>query len=240
MAQHRVQSDLETADFLPSAASPQKIMHLNGDEALITWGLTVPSGVAGYSKGAIFFHTDGSDKDDLLYINSGTSTSCTFVPATSVAGADFGATGMKTDVIAESTATSGVTIDSALIKDGGFTGEIITDSITEETANAGIALNDVLNMKVQTIAMNDAAVTLTSATLTGNVLFVDAESSGTEDLKLPPEAEQTGTVLFIFNTGGESIIVEDDAAGSVVTLETANTAICACDGTSWLGFVGVP
>lgn len=41
-------------------------------------GTSVPSAVAGYAPGCIFFHTDGS-AGSLVYVNQGTSTSCTFV-----------------------------------------------------------------------------------------------------------------------------------------------------------------
>lgn len=105
----------------------------------------------------------------------------------------------------------------------------------------------VLKFKVQTIDMNDAAVTTTlvpgtpaGTLITGNVLYVDASSGTTENLLLPPEADCNGLYLIIVNTGGETINVQNDAAGAVVTLETANTAYCYCDGTTWRGTVGTP
>ena len=105
----------------------------------------------------------------------------------------------------------------------------------------------VLKQKVQTIAMSGATVTLTldptdpvlGTLLTGNILYVDAEG-GTPALKLPDEDDCTGIMLVIENTGGETILVQDDGAGAVVTLETANTAVCICNGTTWNGFVGLP
>lgn len=102
-------------------------------------------------------------------------------------------------------------------------------------------------LQVQTIAMNNVAVTLTlnpgtptGTLLTGNILYVDAESDTNENLLLPHEAECTGLFLIIENTGGETINVQDDGGGAVVTLETANQALCTCNGTSWDGIVGVP
>ncbi len=78
------------------------------------WGTVVPTdGDTGWAKAALFRHTDGSDGDDLIYQNNGTLTSCAFIEITSVAGADFGATGLKGDNILESTSGSGVTLASA-------------------------------------------------------------------------------------------------------------------------------
>lgn len=47
------------------------------------WGSTVPSAVAGYAKGCMFFDTD----DGLVYYNTGTFTSCTFTPTSSLSAA---------------------------------------------------------------------------------------------------------------------------------------------------------
>lgn len=99
----------------------------------------------------------------------------------------------------------------------------------------------------QAIAMGDGAVVLTlnpgsptGTLVVSNLLYVDAESGATEDLALPPEADANGLMLVIVNTGGETINITNDAAGAVLTLETANTSICVCDGTTWRGFVGIP
>ncbi len=105
----------------------------------------------------------------------------------------------------------------------------------------------VVKFKVQTIDMASGAVTLTlvpgtpaGTLLTGNILAVDANSDGTENLLLPPEADCNGLMLIINNTGGESIMVQNDAGDALLTLETANSAYLACDGTTWRGTVGVP
>lgn len=101
-------------------------------------------------------------------------------------------------------------------------------------------------MKVQTMDMADAAKTLTlipgaptGVTLTGNILYVDANSGTTENLLLPPETDCTGLVLFIMNTGGETINLQNDAGGALLTIATAEHAIVTCDGTTWWGVVGV-
>lgn len=96
------------------------------------------------------------------------------------------------------------------------------------------------------VAMGDAAHTLTLDTagaaetqITGLICFADPESAGaSEDLTLPAEADSDGLVLFIFNTGGEGIVIKDDGGGTVATLATTEHAIVACDGTTWQGLVG--
>jgi len=98
----------------------------------------------------------------------------------------------------------------------------------------------------QTIDMADAAVALTvvpgtpaGTALASNVLCVDPNSGqATENLDLPPEADCNGLVLFIFNTGGEGIVVRSDGGGTIITLDTAQHGLVACDGTTWRGFMG--
>lgn len=98
----------------------------------------------------------------------------------------------------------------------------------------------------QTIDMADAAVVLTlvpgtpaGTNLTSNVLFVDPNSGqATENLDLPPEADCNGLVLFVMNTGGEGIVVRSDGGGTIITLDTAQHGLVACDGTTWFGFMG--
>jgi hypothetical protein len=94
----------------------------------------------------------------------------------------------------------------------------------------------------QVIDMADAAVTLTlnpgtpaGTTLTSNVLRVDANSGATENLLLPPEADCAGVMLLIVNTGGESIVVQNDAGSTIDTVATSEFGLFFCDGTAWSG-----
>jgi hypothetical protein len=92
--------------------------------------------------------------------------------------------------------------------------------------------------------MNDATVQLTvdpgttaGTILTSNIMMVDPNSSGAgEDLELPPEADVPGVVLWIYNTGGENIVVKDDAgAVTIDTIATTEFGFFFCDGTAWHG-----
>ncbi len=99
----------------------------------------------------------------------------------------------------------------------------------------------------QVIDMADAAVTLvrqgtgiTNPLLKSSFLLVDPQSAGvSENLLLPPEADCADLVIYIFNTGGESIAIQNDAGGAILTLETGLAAVLACDGTTWRGMVGL-
>ncbi|MBT8342934.1 MAG: hypothetical protein KJP07_23240 [Desulfatitalea sp.] len=96
----------------------------------------------------------------------------------------------------------------------------------------------------QVLDMSDAAVQLTVNTattagtlLTSNVMMIDPNSSGAgEDLELPPEADVPGIVLWIYNTGGENIVVKDDSGGTTIdTIATTEFGFFFCDGTAWHG-----
>lgn len=98
----------------------------------------------------------------------------------------------------------------------------------------------------QTIAMSDAALTLDvdgntsgATTITSNILFVDAESGSSEVLTLPVEADCSGLQLIIVNTGGEDIVVKDDAGSpnTICTVATTEIGLVFCDGTTWYGGV---
>lgn len=98
-----------------------------------------------------------------------------------------------------------------------------------------------------TIDMADAALTLTRQTgvpagteLKVSMLYVDPNSSGaSENLLLPPEGDSTDLRIYIVNTGGESIAVQNDAGGAIVTIETGLSAVLFCDGTTWRALTGL-
>lgn len=63
-------------------------LHVLGVGKLISWGTTVPpDGTAGYGKGCLFFHTDGTTDDTLLYINTANDTSSSFQKFSSIIAA---------------------------------------------------------------------------------------------------------------------------------------------------------
>lgn len=114
-----------------------------------------------------------------------------------------------------------------------------------ELIAGGLRLIDGLHTfgSTQTIDMADAAVTLTlnpgspaGTLLQANVLRVDPNSAGAgENLLLPPEADAEGLLLLLVNTGGENVVVQNDAGGAIDTVATTEFGIFFCDGTAWSG-----
>lgn len=117
-----------------------------------------------------------------------------------------------------------------------------TNNDDRVTMNAGVLFEP-----TQTIDMADAthalvlgaAATAGQTRLTCNLLLVDPNSGGaSEILKLPALVTGEAYRLTIFNIGGESIVVQTSAGGSVgagVTITTGGYAIVGTDGTSWGG-----
>lgn len=96
------------------------------------------------------------------------------------------------------------------------------------------------------VDMADAAHTLVLGTagaaqtkLTSNIVLVDPNSGGaSENFQLPAAASCAGLELTIINTGGEGIVVQGEAAATVITLDTAQHGKVVSSGTAWYGFMG--
>lgn len=70
--QHKLQSDLENADFTDTAK-----LFSTPNGRVFGWGTSVPSAVAGWAPGALFIDTDAAAGQQ-QWVNEGTITSCTF------------------------------------------------------------------------------------------------------------------------------------------------------------------
>lgn len=99
----------------------------------------------------------------------------------------------------------------------------------------------------QTIDMADATHSLVlvaagagETQLVSDLVLVDANSSGTEDLLLPPTASSTGFVLFVMNVGGESFAVKTSDGGTTVVAAVAagKGVVVACNGAGWGNILG--
>lgn len=235
MVQHRLEEDLKGASFIDTATDTG-ILDLQGHGKMIGWGDTVPAdGSTGWGKAAIFFHTNGANADDLIYENSGDTTSSTFVSVTSVAGGDFGATGMKADVVAESTAATGVTVDGVLSKDGAVTasGDVAAGdnatlgyTATEGAVLTGQGSTNDITLKNDAKAIIMAILTGTiNADFKGDVNVLAAKKfagAGSTIVGLMPAAAQqalsgAGAVTIteyytaVTNTGSDALTLVDGA-----------------------------
>jgi len=83
---------------------------------------------------------------------------------------------------------------------------------------------------VETLAANK---TLTTAD--ANFQKLDPGGSA-RDVTLPAEASSTGSVFYIMNAAdaAENLVVKDDGASTIVTINQNEAAIVICDGTSWV------
>jgi hypothetical protein len=138
----------------------------------------------------------------------------------------FGSAGIATDVIAEKTSATGVTIDGTLLKDGGITigvgGVIDADSGTVTlSTNAGTVskMAGVITTESLTTAAGSAqALTITNTLCASTSIILVTRSGGT-------------------SAGGTPIIKAVPGAGSfVITLDNKH-ASAAFDGTFILSFL---
>ncbi len=101
-----------------------------------------------------------------------------------------------------------------------------------------------LDVFMRTVRMKSRTETLAGAlTLTAldpPLQFLDNGGSA-RTVTLPAEALSDGLCFIVANTGGGAniITVEDDATGLVASLAQNEHALCFCDGTTWLGLVGL-
>jgi hypothetical protein len=106
---------------------------------------------------------------------------------------------LVTDTISEETATAGVTVDGVLLKDG----EVTTDTINEKTTDAGVTVDGVL--------LKDGG-----ATVTADINFGDNDKAifgAGSDLQIYHAGsysmiEDTGSGNLIFRTDGTSIFLQ--------------------------------
>jgi type 1 fimbria pilin len=109
---------------------------------------------------------------------------------------------------------------------------VVVDANKDIASFRDVTVRRTIRTGVTTLAMNDAPKMLNAAEITSDILFVDPEGN-TEILGLPAEADMTGAVLYIFNTGGETITLNNDANTTLLSIATSQHAVAACDGTSW-------
>jgi hypothetical protein len=160
----------------------------------------------------------GDNLADALSIEQGSTSYLKFVTTNSaekiVAGKqiDSGSTGIATDVIAESTAATGVTVDGLLIKDGAIRG-------------------------LQTVSSTAAAITAaTELTLadSGGVFNIDQDAAFDIDLPSPTTGAGCRYTFVISDAGANNvtITVKDAAATFIGTIVNDVTSVVPATGAT--------
>ncbi len=129
-----------------------------GYGVLHAYGQGAPTAsAAGFAKGCLYQDTTNGD----LYINTGSVTTATWaqIGAAGETLATLTVTTLTSGTIAEVTAASGVTIDTAVIRDGNFHG--VQGAPTAETGVATITIADMLTGIVTISHTTGATVALT-------------------------------------------------------------------------------
>lgn len=178
--------------------APGELTHL---VPFITWGKGVPTitGVAG----SIYFNRDATSQNNFAYYYTGSAWVAIRIPLNGAS--DFGSAGIKTDVVAESTAAAGVTVDGVLLKDNnvtvGTSGQVVTDTVAEKTAAAGVTVDGALlkdgsltvgsggQVTTDTVAERTAAAGVT----VDGCLIKDGRAAALATASMFPSTEQTGT-----------------------------------------------
>jgi hypothetical protein len=201
--------------------------------------LTVSTGAGGANTGGATGEAGGAGGAMTVSTGAGGATNSTGAHDGG-AGGDLGITAGDGGAASAGTGDGGdggtITLTPGT---GGATTGGAVGAIGQVKAAGLFALNT-----AQVLDMSDATVQLTvdpgstaGTVLTSNIMMVDPNSSGAgEDLELPPEADVPGVVLWIYNTGGENIVVKDDSGGTTVdTVATTEFGFFFCDGTAWHG-----
>lgn len=138
-------------------------------------GLRSPAGVLFPITGGVAGDLDASGQAGAMHLTAeGPLVLLDGVPsAVMVEGQDIdmGAGELSVDVINESTAAAGVTIDGTLVKDGGLStadaGTVTTNTIAEKTAASGVTVDGCLIKDGRAAALATAGMILSSE-ITGN------------------------------------------------------------------------
>lgn len=92
---------------------------------------------------------------------------------------------------------------------------------------------------INSVNTEDLAATKTLVVADAEYQFLNPDGAH-RDVVLPAEALSTGYRYFIFNTAdaAETLTVNDDAGGAVVSIAQNESGIVVCNGTIWRGFIG--
>ncbi|KKL44592.1 hypothetical protein LCGC14_2364120, partial [marine sediment metagenome] len=119
----------------------------------------------------------------------------TIVGSTSQAQ-DFGSTGIKADVIAESTGAAGVTVDSVLLKDGDIALPADNDTITFGTGSDATILYDGTDLIINPDAVGTGGVRISGTMAVGGATIDSAVAIDTTISSTSIREGLTGTITY--------------------------------------------
>jgi hypothetical protein len=142
---------------------------------------------------------------------------------------DFGSTGLKADVIAESTAAAGVTIDGLLIKDGGIPGGV-AGGANDISTTVGATTVDWDDGQVQTIVIGGSHTITVGGASSNNkaggqyFLYVDANGQNPSWTGVDwgtagePTWDDNHLVMFVSPDASSTVLGVDLSGGHSVTI----------------------
>lgn len=234
-----------------SSTAVQVLAVGNDGGALLSYGTSVPTAVAGYVLGGLFIHTDAASAATCLYKNTGTAASCTFtaVDTASITG------GTATELTELSVRSTGAAFDLLIATtavydaDRTLTVNIPTDgnatiTLVGNLTTAGGAYNCTLTMTgssnvtlptTGTLATLTGTETFTNKTLSDSTTTVGAVGALTKAAKFSlsgATAAKTATLTFAHTD--DRAITFPDATCTLTGKDTADVLTnktLDCDGT---------
>ena len=231
--QHRFATDQQQSHY----PATFKGHYVPGTGYMLGWGTATPTD-QDWAPGALYQVVSAASA--ALYKNDGTSAAASWTAVSLEGGLeDFGTLGLKADVIAESTAATGVTIDGVLLKDSlvqsGLDGTAGSVKVYPATADKGFLNITCANQTGDTEVTLTAGAMSSARTLTirdpGAAASFLTTTDGTAAATTSTAVELTracdmstrsiaagGTLSVTEATHGDRTILLDTAAGSVCTL----------------------
>lgn len=152
--------------------------------------------------GTAYVQVDGSGNLTV----SGTISSASATPD------DFGTTGIKADVIAESTSAAGVTVDGLLIKDSGLVPMYLTTQPSTSTAAAGTTTSDAVLLP------------------TGGMVYPTTGADDTKGVRVHDSDKTTGRMIMVGNGVSNKILKVYPPTGGTINGAAADAAFSSASG----------
>jgi hypothetical protein len=189
---------------------------------LMARGTSVPSGTAGYAKGAMFFKTDAGNGVQALYENIGTTSSCSFSLVGSIVPAEIAMT--EGNILVGNNTGVGVLLSAktngAVLIGNGTT--IVSAVVSGDASIASSGVLTIANNAVTNAKLADMAAGTVKVGSTGNVptdLALSANDLLTLDAGIPA----------VVNVGRKQLVTGGATALTVVSLAAGE--ILSADGT---------